>query len=134
MKKNLSELLDDIPFPFEAVGYRNRKISGISLDSRSVNPGDLFVALKGGSFDGHQFIEQAIKQGAAAIIGEKTGIEYSVPYIKVDDSRKSATWFSAAFYDFPGKKLFVIEITNTIKNITWISMKPGTITTLSQIA
>ena len=48
MNKNLSELLDGFPFPFEAVGYKDRKISGISLDSRSVNPGDLFFALKGG--------------------------------------------------------------------------------------
>ena len=44
------------------------RFSGVSTDTRTIKPGDLYVALKGERFDGHEFVEQAIANGAVAIV------------------------------------------------------------------
>ena len=51
-----------------AAGKMNAAARRISIDSRTMARGDIFVAIKGGNFDGHQFIDQAIKQGASAVL------------------------------------------------------------------
>jgi len=89
------------------------RITGIALDSRLVQPGDLFVAIKGGSADGHDFIPDAIQHGAAAVVGDKAIKRLSVPYMQVENSRQALTWLAAAFYGNPGRKLTVIGITGT---------------------
>jgi UDP-N-acetylmuramoyl-L-alanyl-D-glutamate--2,6-diaminopimelate ligase len=83
------------------------------MDSRLVRPGDLFVAMKGGSADGHDFIANAISGGAAAVVGEKVLEELAVPYIRVEDARQSLSWLAAAFYGYPARKLTVIGVTGT---------------------
>jgi len=90
-------------------------ITGIALDSRQVQPGNLFVALVGGSTDGHAYIPAAVKQGAVAIVGSRPAAEFdlSVPYLQVDDTRIALAWLSAAFYGFPARKLTVIGVTGT---------------------
>ena len=62
--------------------------SGVSIDSRSLEAGDLFIALKGPSFDGHDFAGKAIKAGAAAAMVHRRadGIDESDPLIIVDDT------------------------------------------------
>jgi len=65
---SLSQLmaaLPDYPYPFSV----NPLIHRIVLDSRQVQPGDLFVALVGGNVDAHRFIPEAIRRGAAAVVG-----------------------------------------------------------------
>ena len=64
------------------------EIAGVSIDSRSIKPGDMFIALKGESFDGHDFINAAAAKGAALVITEKVP-EGSIPYILVEDSLKA---------------------------------------------
>ena len=57
--------------PVEAInkkGLNNKKISGVSTDSRTIQPGNIFIALRGEKFDGHQFVEDVLKRGAAAVI------------------------------------------------------------------
>src|SRR5574340_1472699 len=90
-------------------------ISGISLDSRTLQPGNLFVALTGGTSDGHRYIPAAVERGAAAVIGQRPAAEFSlaVPYIQVEDSHQALAYVSAAFYDFPARKLTVIGVTGT---------------------
>jgi UDP-N-acetylmuramoyl-L-alanyl-D-glutamate--2,6-diaminopimelate ligase len=78
-----------------------------------VKPGYLFVAMEGASADGHQFIPRAIDGGAAAVVGEKEIEDISVPYIKLKNPRQALTWLSAAYYDWPGRKLTVIGVTGT---------------------
>ncbi len=78
-----------------------------------VKPGHLFVAMQGGSVDGHEFIPQAIENGASVIAGEKVIEDLPVPYIRLENSRQALTWLSAAFYDWPGRKLTVIGVTGT---------------------
>ncbi|HSA99075.1 MAG TPA: UDP-N-acetylmuramoyl-L-alanyl-D-glutamate--2,6-diaminopimelate ligase, partial [Anaerolineales bacterium] len=89
-------------------------ITGISIDSRAVKPGHLFVALKGGTADGHDYIPKAIEKGAAAIVGERdVGRIANPPYIRIENSRRALTWIAASFYDWPGRRLAVIGVTGT---------------------
>ena len=88
-------------------------IEGIAIDSRAVKAGYLFVAMKGGSFDGHDFIEKAIENGAVAVVGEKNISGLKVPYVQIENTRQALTWIAASFYDFPARKLTVIGVTGT---------------------
>jgi len=88
-------------------------ISGLSFDSRTVKPGDLFVALVGGTTDGHQFIDAAVERGAAAILGMRSGLSCKVPYIQVADTRFALAYVAAAMQGFPARKLTVIGVTGT---------------------
>ena len=88
-------------------------IAGVVSDSRRVQPGDLFVAFKGGSFDGHQFIPQAIERGAVVVIGEESGIQSTVSYLQVENSRRALAYLSAAFYGNPARQLTMIGVTGT---------------------
>jgi UDP-N-acetylmuramoyl-L-alanyl-D-glutamate--2,6-diaminopimelate ligase len=88
-------------------------IAGIVSDSREVQPGSLFVALTGECLDGHQFISDAIAQGAAAVVGTQTLEELPVPYIMVEDSRASLAHLAAGYYDYPAQNLIMIGVTGT---------------------
>lgn len=88
-------------------------ITGVTPDSRRVNIGDLFVAVTGGTTDGHNFIPDAIKRGASAVIGTQVIQDCDVPYISVSDSRLALANASAAYHNFPSRKLVLIGITGT---------------------
>lgn len=88
------------------------EIAGIKMDSRKVLPGDLFVAISGFQMDGHQFIDEALRNGAAAIMGEKD-LHLSVPYIFVEDSRLALGRAASTFFDHPSRKHTVIGVTGT---------------------
>jgi UDP-N-acetylmuramoyl-L-alanyl-D-glutamate--2,6-diaminopimelate ligase len=94
-------------------GDQNAEISGIAYDSRRVKPGDLFVCIKGFKVDGHEFISQAIGQGAAAVIVEKEVEDAKVPLIKVKNSRRALALISAAFFSNPSSKFKLIGVTGT---------------------
>jgi len=75
----------------QATGGRNTRdwqATGVSIDSRSLQPGDVFVALKGPSFDGHDFAGKAIVAGAAAAMVHRDadGVDESMPLLIVDDT------------------------------------------------
>lgn len=61
------------------------KLSGVAIDSRQVNPGNLFIAIQGERFDGHDFIEQAVNRGAKAVVCQKPQA-VAVPQLVVVDS------------------------------------------------
>lgn len=63
-------------------------ISGVSTDTRTIEPGMLFIPIRGENFDGHKFIDKAIENGAAAVLTELGG-EYSVPAVRVEDTRRA---------------------------------------------
>ena len=88
-------------------------VTGITLDSRQVEPGNVFIAVEGRSVDGHRFIPEAVAQGAAAVVGTHPGIEIDIPYLKVSDARLGLAQLSAAFYGFPARDLTVIGVTGT---------------------
>ena len=94
------------------VGSGTRAISGLSYDSRLVQPGDLFAALRGADFDGHMFIPEAERRGAAALLVEAVG-PTELPQIQVSDSRAALAVVSAEFFGHPSRDLGVIGITGT---------------------
>jgi UDP-N-acetylmuramoyl-L-alanyl-D-glutamate--2,6-diaminopimelate ligase len=109
----LTSIFDQFPLRILAGDLCNVQITGIAMDNHSVKPGDLFVAMKGGKADGHDFILDAVKRGAAAVVGDKVITNLSVPYVQVENSRQSLTWLAAKFYDNPGRRLTVIGVTGT---------------------
>jgi UDP-N-acetylmuramoyl-L-alanyl-D-glutamate--2,6-diaminopimelate ligase len=109
----LKQLFTDLTFAYHPKQLPELVITGITLDSRDVKPGNLFVAMKGGSVNGHDFIPEAIKRGASAIVGEEMIDDLPIPYVQIDSPRQALTWLSAAFYDWPGRKLTVIGVTGT---------------------
>ena len=81
--------------------------------SGEVEPGGVFVARVGGSTDGHRYIPVAIAAGAAAIIGETEQADLPVPYVRVNSAGQVLGLLSAAYHDFPSRKLVVIGVTGT---------------------
>jgi len=92
---------------------REIEISGIANDSRRVAPGNLFIARKGKSFDGHHFIKQAIAAGAAAIATDLFDPFISIPQIIYPSFINIEAKLSAKFYGNPSSELFVVGVTGT---------------------
>jgi UDP-N-acetylmuramoyl-L-alanyl-D-glutamate--2,6-diaminopimelate ligase len=89
-------------------------VSGVSYDSRAVERGDVFVALKGQHADGSAFARQAIERGAAAIVSEQAAPDGAdIPWAVVDDARLALALVAAAFYRHPSSEMLVIGITGT---------------------
>jgi UDP-N-acetylmuramoyl-L-alanyl-D-glutamate--2,6-diaminopimelate ligase len=116
----LSKLLTDL-FHKEVRGRVNVDIDGLAQDSRQVRPGDLFVAIQGLDADGHDFIPDAIRQGAVAIVGERE-TSISVPYVFVPDSRQALAHLAAAFHGYPARELCVIGVTGTDGKTTTVEL------------
>jgi UDP-N-acetylmuramoyl-L-alanyl-D-glutamate--2,6-diaminopimelate ligase len=112
--KYLSEILKNVPAT-ELQGADDMEITSIVFDSRKVVAGSLFVAVRGTVVDGHNYIEQAVKDGAAAIIcedlpGHTAG---EVAFIMVADSSVALAQVAANFYDHPSAKLKLVGVTGT---------------------
>jgi len=90
-------------------------INKVEFDSRKVATGDLFVAIKGTTSDGHLYIQKAIQQGAVAIICEEFPdiVSEKTTFVKVDNSQKALAFIAANFYDNPSEKLKLIGVTGT---------------------
>ncbi len=111
--KTLRRIFEELSIVYSPKSLPDLAIVGIAIDSRAVKPGYLFVAMKGGSFDGHDFIAKAIENGAVAVVGEKNISGLQIPYVHVENTRQALTWIAASFYDFPARRLTVIGVTGT---------------------
>lgn len=88
--------------------------TGIEYDSRKIKSGNIFVALEGAVVDGHNYIEQAVKNGATCIlVSKEVETKFSVEYILVEDLRRNLGVIASNFYDWPQKKLKIVGITGT---------------------
>jgi len=102
----------------EVHGNVDIDITGINMNSKYLQPGELFVCIPGIpglQEDRHQYIDDAVRAGAAAIIIEREGIEVlsSVPTIKVPNARYALALLSAHFYGYPSLELKLIGVTGT---------------------
>ena len=88
-------------------------IKGIKINSKEIEKGDLFVCTMGATADRHDFIDEAIKNGAAAIVVSKDVGEKSVPIIKGPDANRELPYLCQKFYDYPDQKLKMIGVTGT---------------------
>jgi len=110
----LKKILNHIDFDL-IKGKLAKEICGIKYDSREIGKGNLFVAISGLELDGHQFIDQAIKNGATAVVIEKELQNYQsgVSYLKVDNSRKTMAKLGKNFFNNPLADIKLIGITGT---------------------
>ena len=87
-------------------------VSGLSYDSRQVQPGDLFAALRGGDFDGHAYVDDAARRGAAALLVESP-VPSPLPQIVAANSRAALAKAAAAIYERPSESIGVVGVTGT---------------------
>jgi UDP-N-acetylmuramoyl-L-alanyl-D-glutamate--2,6-diaminopimelate ligase len=101
--------------PQQVVGDMGVSVRDIAIDSRKAGPGIVFIALRGTTADGHDFIEKALAAGAAAIICEAmpADIKDSVCYVQVKDTAESAGRIADAFFGNPSSAMQVVGITGT---------------------
>lgn len=105
----------------EVHGPVDVEIEGLAHDSRQVRLGDLFVAIEGLSVDGHDFIPEALRRGAVAVVGEQE-TNVSCPYVLVPDSRQALAYLAAAFHGYPARRLRVIGVTGTDGKTTTVEL------------
>ncbi|QKJ28762.1 UDP-N-acetylmuramoyl-L-alanyl-D-glutamate--2,6-diaminopimelate ligase [Mucilaginibacter mali] len=112
--KYLSDLLEGLPFT-ELQGSADVEITAIVFDSRKVVPGCLFVAVKGTAVDGHDYIEQAVKDGAVAVICEELPGHTAdgADFLMVANSAVALGIVAANFYGNPSDQLKLVGVTGT---------------------
>jgi murE/murF fusion protein len=118
--KNLKNLLAGVDCNITG-NIEQIKITGLSSDSRKVQPGNLFAAIQGLSVDGHNYLNQAVTAGSSALLVNKgwqdntteERISPHIPLVEVDDTKIALGDIAATFYDHPDRQLSVIGITGT---------------------
>ncbi|QKY68957.1 UDP-N-acetylmuramoyl-L-alanyl-D-glutamate--2,6-diaminopimelate ligase [Lentibacillus sp. CBA3610] len=109
---NLSKLLSILPFYDVSTETDDITISHVVADSRHAGDGSLFVCVEGFTVDGHEFVEQAVNNGASAILAEKD-VNASVPVIRVPDTTRAMAILASRFYGYPTQELPLIGVTGT---------------------
>ena len=104
-------------------GTADVEVTALTMDSRQVTAGAVFVAVRGYESDGHRYIPQAITRGAVAVICEKMPEDDpSVTYIIVENSRKAVALTADVFYAHPSRKLTLVGITGTNGKTTTVTL------------
>ena len=99
----------------EVIGSTQVQVADIQIDSRKVNSGSVFVAIKGVQADGHLFIPTAIEKGAAVIVCEQlpTNINAGITYLVVSNASEAVAIMAHHFYDDPSLKIKLVGVTGT---------------------
>ena len=109
----LRELIAHLEKPVTS-GSLDTGINALTYDSRKAAPGTAFVALRGTTSDGHDYIGKAVAAGASAIIAEQAPPDdCQVPWVHVKHSRIALAQAAAALYEFPARKLALLGVTGT---------------------
>lgn len=108
----LSKLLEDIRV-LRYSGDLETEIEGITYDSRQVKKNYMFICIKGSNFDGHDYIDNAIEKGAAALIVDRSIEKDNVAVIQVENSRTAMPILGANYYEKPTNRLKLIGVTGT---------------------
>ncbi len=113
MTKKLEHIIHNIPC--KITGSKDIIINKIAFDSRKIEPGDMFVAVKGTQVDGHNYIEKVIQSGAIAILCENlpSSITKNITFIEVDDSARALGFAVSNYFDNPSSKLKLVGVTGT---------------------
>lgn len=120
----LSQLLHNVQI-LDTHGDLAVEVGAIRFDSRQVQPGDVFVAVKGVQADGHQFIDIAIENGAAAVVANADNSAFRIPhsvFVTVPDSAEALGIMAANFYDHPSAQLQLIGVTGTNGKTTTVTL------------
>ena len=110
----LSELLKNIK-TIDIQGDADADITGVNIDSRRIEKGHLFVAIKGTQTDGHKFIPKALELGARAVLCEDLPEERheNVTYVQVESTESAVGPVATLFYGDPSSKLKLVGVTGT---------------------
>ncbi len=110
----LSELLKYVK-PLCIIGDEQIDITGVNIDSRKIEKGHLFVAMKGTQTDGHKFIPKALELGASAILCEDLPEEKNegTTYIQVSSTESAVGPVATVFFGEPSKRLKLVGVTGT---------------------
>lgn len=97
------------------VGSTNVQVNAIQFNSRAIEKNDVFVAIKGSTTDGHQYIEKAITQGAAVVVCEELPEtkEQGVTYLEVENSSVALAVMASNYYGNPSENLKLVGVTGT---------------------
>lgn len=109
----LSSLLSILPFYQLTHDIDTINISSIKIDHRHIEPGDIFVCIKGFTVDGHDFASQAVENGAIAVVAERELDLGDTPVIIVSDTTRALALLATKYYQFPSKRLPLIGVTGT---------------------
>jgi UDP-N-acetylmuramoyl-L-alanyl-D-glutamate--2,6-diaminopimelate ligase len=113
-------------------GQLDIDVNKVAFDSREVESGTVFVAIKGTQVDGHDFIQKAIELGAVAIVCEvlPSEIQEDVTYVQVKSSHQALALLAANFYDNPSEQIKLIGITGTNGKTTCTTLLHNLFTSL----
>ena len=103
----LAQLFSDLPDVPEVC------VTGAALDSRLVSQGDLFIALRGATNDGHRYIDAAIAAGAAAVATERPIYDCAIPQVVAANLRRRVSSIAGEVFDHPSASLPCIAVTGT---------------------
>ena len=106
----LQELLKDVEVK-NSTAAQDIEIKEVRYDSRAVQPGDLFVAIRGYATDGHKYIAKAMEQGAAAVVCEEA--PEGVPAVVVENSRIALAEIAANRFGHPAESMVMLGVTGT---------------------
>jgi UDP-N-acetylmuramoyl-L-alanyl-D-glutamate--2,6-diaminopimelate ligase len=112
MAVSLTDLVTALPYAL-VQGKADILVESIACDSRQVEPGSLFVAYRGVSVDGHNYVPQALDSGSVAVVAERKLEGLRVPLVIVPNGRQALAHLSAAWYGFPSRQLTVVGVTGT---------------------
>lgn len=107
----IEKVLRNIAQPNSAI--LGEKVSGITSNSKEVQPNFVFVAIQGVNVDGNQFIEEALNKKAVCVISDSNDVEETDRIIKVENARKALTCLASNYYGNPEKHIKTIGITGT---------------------
>jgi UDP-N-acetylmuramoyl-L-alanyl-D-glutamate--2,6-diaminopimelate ligase len=121
--RELKDILYKVPLT-SSFGDMNVEVQGIAFDSRKVQPGFIFTAVKGTLSDGHQFIGKAVELGAQVIVCEKLpeSVDEKITYVSVKDSAYALGVMASNFYSNPSEKLKLIGVTGTNGKTTTVTL------------
>lgn len=121
-KTTLAVLAHTLPDVEVLPAWEQIEVMSVQSDSRRTAPGDVFVAIRGEQFDGHRYIEDAVRNGAVAVIGSEELQGLDVPYLRTHDSRAALPGLCAEVNGRPANKLTVIGVTGTDGKTTTSSL------------
>ncbi len=104
-----------------SIGGADPDVRGIAYDSRAVEPGSLFVAIEGFHRDGHDFVAEAARRGAVAVVTQRP-VEATVPCAIVPDTRLALSALAAEFFDHPTRRLPIAGVTGTDGKTTTVHL------------
>lgn len=111
----LSELIKNIQYSRIVLPKEEPDVTGVNIDSRQVQQGDMFIAMRGTQVDGHQYIASAEEKGAVAIVCETMPQQLNpeIAYIQINNAQSVCGQLATTFYGNPTQKLKLVGVTGT---------------------